>query len=585
MSGDVTITNAGATTVGKIGGTTVSGVGLANNNLLQNTSGGAIAGNSVLVSTGTGTGVTALSSPASGVLTSSGGVPSWSTISSDTFTQYALLAGRSGGQTLYGGTAASNSITLDSTSNATKGSIILAPNGGNVGIGTTSPGARLEIYGPSSTLTSNSGMIQVYSTDNQAQDTGGSISLGGKDGTVSSRNFATVAGYKENSTSGNYSGYLAFGTRPNGSSIAERMRITSSGNVGIGTTNPTVPLNVVASGAGSQGAIFIDTYDTNNTYGTMLMLRNARGTASVPSNTLNGDWIGSIGARGYGTTGFSSLSKAGVNFYAEEDWTDSAQGTAIGFLTTTPGTTSRTEKLTVKGSGNIGIGTTNPQELLSVGYGANSALAVGTATSNKSFIGTYNDSATFAINRNPATGTTVNASQSIAQIFMETGNATSDIQFFTGNANGWYGERMRIDKDGKVGIATSVPGAKLDVSGDVAVNSSYEGISTYVNSSTAYTIPDTSLNIRRITLTANTTITLPAFTSPSAKVFTITIFLKQDATGSRTVTFAGNASDTIKWDTGTAPTISTTANKISIIQLTKPSDETVWYGSMAWREN
>lgn len=43
----------------------------------------------------------------------------------DDHTQYALLAGRSGGQTLIGGTAASNNLNLSSTSHATKGKIIL----------------------------------------------------------------------------------------------------------------------------------------------------------------------------------------------------------------------------------------------------------------------------------------------------------------------------------------------------------------------------------------------------------------------------------------------------------------------------
>ena len=42
----------------------------------------------------------------------------------DDHTHYALLAGRSGGQILVGGTAASNNLTLSSTSNATKGNII-----------------------------------------------------------------------------------------------------------------------------------------------------------------------------------------------------------------------------------------------------------------------------------------------------------------------------------------------------------------------------------------------------------------------------------------------------------------------------
>jgi len=106
-----------------------------------------LATNSLLYGNGTGN-MNALASVNSAVLTTSaGGVPQWSTVASDTFTQYALLAGRSGGQTLNGGAAANNNLTLDSTANATKGNIILAPSGGNVGIGTTSPAAKLDVAG------------------------------------------------------------------------------------------------------------------------------------------------------------------------------------------------------------------------------------------------------------------------------------------------------------------------------------------------------------------------------------------------------------------------------------------------------
>lgn len=65
------------------------------------------------------------------------GIPSWQNASSggvtdhgaltglgdDDHTQYALLAGRAGGQTLYGGTASGNDLTLFSTSHSTKGTI------------------------------------------------------------------------------------------------------------------------------------------------------------------------------------------------------------------------------------------------------------------------------------------------------------------------------------------------------------------------------------------------------------------------------------------------------------------------------
>ena len=46
----------------------------------------------------------------------------------DDHTQYALLAGRSGGQDLIGGADASDDLTLESTSNATKGTIVLKDN-------------------------------------------------------------------------------------------------------------------------------------------------------------------------------------------------------------------------------------------------------------------------------------------------------------------------------------------------------------------------------------------------------------------------------------------------------------------------
>lgn len=46
-------------------------------------------------------------------------------LTADDHPQYALLAGRGTGQTLVGGTAASNALTLSSTSNGTKGNIVL----------------------------------------------------------------------------------------------------------------------------------------------------------------------------------------------------------------------------------------------------------------------------------------------------------------------------------------------------------------------------------------------------------------------------------------------------------------------------
>jgi len=69
--------------------------------------------------------------------------------SGDDHTQYALLAGRAGGQSYTGGTGSGENLTLSSTANATKGKINLGASSAfdevntRLGIGTTSPIARL----------------------------------------------------------------------------------------------------------------------------------------------------------------------------------------------------------------------------------------------------------------------------------------------------------------------------------------------------------------------------------------------------------------------------------------------------------
>jgi len=87
------------------------------------------------------------------------------------------------------------------------------------------------------------------------------------------------------------------------------------------------------------------------------------------------------------------------------------------------------------------------------------------------------------------------------------------------------------------------------------------------NSSTAITLALTNGTVQIITLTGNATITMP--TAVSGKSFIM--YLKQDATGSRTVTWS-----TVKWAGGTAPTITSTASRQDIYSFF--SDGTNWYG-------
>ncbi|RME30639.1 MAG: hypothetical protein D6800_01695 [Candidatus Zixiibacteriota bacterium] len=69
-----------------------------------------------------------------------GGLPG---LLDDDHTQYVRLGGRAGGQTLYGGTGVGDDLTLETTSNATKGTINIAIGGGNVVIGNASAAPKL----------------------------------------------------------------------------------------------------------------------------------------------------------------------------------------------------------------------------------------------------------------------------------------------------------------------------------------------------------------------------------------------------------------------------------------------------------
>ncbi|MGZ3809061.1 MAG: hypothetical protein ACXVCE_13320, partial [Bacteriovorax sp.] len=137
---------------------------------------------------------------------------------------------------------------------------------GNVGIGTSSASAKLQVLGsgtdnsagdsitlPDAIVTGpnrafntalNPANLVVMSNSALGADVGATIGLGGRYTGAQFAQFAMIKGAKENATDGNWATYLGFGTRSHGNNITEKVRIDSSGNVGVGTASPAAKLDV-----------------------------------------------------------------------------------------------------------------------------------------------------------------------------------------------------------------------------------------------------------------------------------------------------------------------------------------------------
>jgi hypothetical protein len=105
----------------------------------------------------------------------------------------------------------------------------------SLGIGTSSPSAKLTISDAGSSLFSPNAYIAGATADVMRL---GFDSGGARTNIVSGR---------DSGTSGATNGYMAFETRQSGGGMSEAMRIDSSGNVGIGTSSPPTALTVAGS--------------------------------------------------------------------------------------------------------------------------------------------------------------------------------------------------------------------------------------------------------------------------------------------------------------------------------------------------
>ena len=188
---------------------------------------------------------------------------------------------------------------------------------GNVGIGTNAPGATLHVYNNSlGSTTGNSTDILHFGGDSGGAGalllTAERLSTGSDWSSTGLRlqkivDVTKMAYVQFGSNTGDVSGELLFGT----GDATERMRITSSGNVGIGTNNPLGKLHVqteARSGIEGSGEGIYVTADlgeyssgsefrhSNQTQGTGIGYAGIYATGSSTNQDLN------IVSRGTGTT-------------------------------------------------------------------------------------------------------------------------------------------------------------------------------------------------------------------------------------------------------------------------------------------
>ena len=239
---------------------------------------------------------------------------------------------------------------------------------GNVGIGTTTPGTllqvnglttigsgtppnhvvladavfmnstnigidKLSIFGSSAVVGLEKSPHIVIHNENQTTSNNGIIAWTSDNTTNNEVAYAAIVGITGSRAAGGVPGELAFHTRTDlATSLAERMRIDSIGNVGIGTVSPISLLHI--------------SEDSTTTAPVMSLER-------VDASVTTGNAIGSLSFLG-GEDG-TEEQVGSIIIQADEAWTASTSATRIIFSTTPSGATNDTERMRIDPLGNIFI--------------------------------------------------------------------------------------------------------------------------------------------------------------------------------------------------------------------------------------
>lgn len=167
----------------------------------------------------------------------------------------------------------------------------------------------------------------------------------------------------ENQTATAFGSYMRFYSTPQGTTVrAERMVVTDVGAIwalGSGTFDPKSAAQTQPFGTNTHrflaSAVDEACRITSIGYGAagtpQVNLAHANGTPAAPTAVVNNDGLGLISSIGY--NGAAWVSTGLFRYVATENWTGTANGTDLVLETTANGTTTRSEKLRLKGDGRL----------------------------------------------------------------------------------------------------------------------------------------------------------------------------------------------------------------------------------------
>jgi len=338
----------------------------------------------------------------------------------DTTSEYVSLGVQTGKAIVRGGGAGSTNTALvfEYANAGTETEGMRLDSSGNVGIGVSSPDVQLDINGDASSNTqirlrkATTGNFIAIKLDRDASGTaGGQLGISGASG-----HFVTTSSQHDIILRSEAN--LLFGIGQ-----SEKLRIDSSGNVGIGTSSPVGKLHVnnAGTGSGDHAYAYFTTGDTG---------------ASVSDGL---------------TIGVNATATAVVNF---------REAGALTFGT------SNTERMRINSSGNVGIGTSSPRSLLDLGAGSGDGSLSTTLSQYQIMLEAPQGTGDYGRNIGWSVGTN-GLVAAINAVDVGSSDATG-LTFITGN-NTAAAERMRIDSGGRIMFNMTAPldtiAGSLNISG------------------------------------------------------------------------------------------------------------------------